>query len=92
MPQRQRGRPFFPRLFARRLSSSKDCFTGESPGIGHDGSRPSARWDDTLPSFSKKKSTMKYGGMLQVNLLCGLLLINFMSSSADPMLVCNHVK
>ena len=29
---------FPPRLFDRRLSSSNDCFTGQSPGIGHDGS------------------------------------------------------
>ena len=29
---------FSSRLFDRRLSSSKDCFTGQSPGIGHDGS------------------------------------------------------
>ena len=29
---------FFPRLFDHRLSSSNDCFTGQSPGIGHDGS------------------------------------------------------
>jgi len=30
---------FFPtRLFDRRMFSSKDCFTGQSPGIGHDAS------------------------------------------------------
>ena len=29
---------FFPRLFDRRTFSSKDCFTGQSPGIGHDAS------------------------------------------------------
>ena len=29
---------FFSRLFDRRLFSSKDCFTGQSPGIGQDGS------------------------------------------------------
>ena len=29
---------FFFLLFDRRLSSSNDCFTGQSPGIGHDGS------------------------------------------------------
>ena len=29
---------FSSRLFDRRLSSSKDCFTGQSPGMGHDGS------------------------------------------------------
>ena len=29
---------FSSRLFDHRLSSSKDSFTGQSPGIGHDGS------------------------------------------------------
>ena len=29
---------FSPRLFDRRTFSSKDCFTGRSPGIGHDAS------------------------------------------------------
>ena len=29
---------FFPRRFVRRTFSSKDCFTGQSPGIGHDAS------------------------------------------------------
>ena len=27
---------FFTRLFDRRMFSSKDCFAGQSPGIGHD--------------------------------------------------------
>ena len=30
---------FFTRLFDRRIFSSKDCFSGQSPGIGHDASR-----------------------------------------------------
>ena len=29
---------FSPRLFDRRTFSSKDCFTGQSPGMGHDAS------------------------------------------------------
>ena len=29
---------FFTRLLDRRMFSSKDCFTGQSPGIGHDAS------------------------------------------------------
>ena len=29
---------FSTRLFDRRMFSSKDCFTGQSPGIGHDAS------------------------------------------------------
>ena len=29
---------FFSRLFERRMFSSKDCFTGQPPGIGHDAS------------------------------------------------------
>ena len=41
--------------------------------------------------FLLNSSAMRNGGMLQVKLLCGWLLRDFMYSFAEPILVCSHV-